>query len=175
MRINRPSTPLVTFSLRSCLGWMTISAVLIWLGAVFYLAVIAFAAIHYFVLAYAASLARQFSGLGTTSPFARWRPPARELPTSRSVVVVFLAVLCLFHLFTFLTFFPIAFPTIWHTPALGSLTLAQLERLAIGGFTSLLLVSFLLGAYSGERFSRRVCMETSGALTLLHASHFMIP
>ncbi|QDV42039.1 hypothetical protein Enr13x_18820 [Stieleria neptunia] len=175
MRIKRRDSSAVTFSLRSCLGWMTISAFLIWVGAAFYLAIIAVIALQYLALAYAALLARQTGRLTNASPFVRYRTPVRELPTLRFCVVVFLGVLCLMHLSMELTFYPIAFPTIWHSPSVVSLTLAQIERLSIAGFTLLLVISFLLGAYSGDRFPRRVCVETSGALTLLHASHVMVP
>ena len=175
MRIRRSDNSPSPFSLRACLALTTFSALLIWVGAVYFLWILASTALHYFVLAHFALLARRSSRLDVNAPFARWRTPQRELATLRVGVIVFVGFLGLIHLIIVLTFFPIAFPIIWHTPTIASLTLAQIERSTIVGFSLLLVISFLLGVYGGGSFSRRVCMETSGALTLLHACHFLIP
>ena len=176
MRIPRRVEKPFSFGLLSLLGFVTVSAFMIWCGAIGVLIALACIAAHYTALAVASIFVTNRSQMPDSTWCDKWRfATPDDGSTLRTTVTAYLIFHYVWHIFWLLVMLPGGFPVIWHTPSFGPLTLAHLDRLCILGLSLILVTSYLSGAYAGVRFSRRICVETSTLLTFLLASQFTIP
>jgi len=176
MRICRTTDSPFSFGIRALFGVVTFSGVAMWWGAIGALIVVACTAIQYCILASLAMCLARMSKLDFQQPFQRWRlGPHSDGNMTWMCTTLYLIFVYAWHLHWVMMWLPAGYPLIWHTPALGRMTLSQVEHLGLIAFSVLLVTSFLSGVYAGDRFSRRVCIETSALLTALHATHFTIP
>jgi len=176
MRIHRTTDSPFWFGIRALFGLVTFSAVAMWWGAVGVLIVLAGTVIQYCILASLAMHLARTNRIDLQQPFQRWRlGPHRDGNMTWMCTTLYVILLYVLHLQLMMMWLPAGYQLIWHTPIFGLLTLSQIEHLSLVAFSALLVTSFLSGVYAGDRFSRRICIETSALLTVLHATHFAIP
>ena len=176
MRLRRRVHSPFSFGIQALLGLVAVTAFMMWCGAFGALTAIAGVAAHYAVLVAASNFVAHSADLPESPAYCNWQ---FQTPDDGNVLRVTVITFLVFHyvckFFWLTVMLPTGFPTIWHTPSFGPLTLAQVDHLCLVALSLLLLTSFLSRAYAGARFSRRVCFETSTLLTFLFASHFAVP
>ncbi|QDV12788.1 hypothetical protein CA51_26740 [Rosistilla oblonga] len=175
MRIKRRVNTPFSFNTRTLFAIVTVSAIGMWLGVFALLVAIGITAIHYLVLSAFALLLARTNGQ-PKPPYHRWRlVTADNGDTIRTCTTTFLIFFAVWHLFWLLVLLPPGFPQLWDSQIHGLCTLAQLEHTVAAAFALLLVTSFLTNIFAGTPFSHRICIDTSTLLTLLSATHFVIP
>lgn len=170
-RINAP----FSFGIQTLLGLVGVSALMMWCGAFGALIAVACTIAHYAALSGVSIFFMNSSPTPKTPRYRNWQfLKPNDGTVLRVTATTYLVFHHTWHLFWLIVMLPTGLQTTWHAPSLGPLTLSQVEHLCLAAFSLLLITSFLSRAYAGDRFSRRICIETSTLLTFLLATHFSI-